>query len=332
MRFPISFFLFLLLMAKDSLASSKELRIGILAISALVILFTGFYFLKGANLFNGDQEFNCYYPNVDGLLNSANVQINGLNVGRVAYMQLAPVKGVKVVISIYKTVQLPQGTVASLGASDLLGTKIIKLIPGQGAGVMKAGDELKTIREGSVVDNMTGEITPRLRELKGTISAFDTTLSGVNGIVSDENQHELRELLHNLNLTAQNLASMTMELKKETGDITSIIHNANKVTANLASKNDSINKIIDNLAALSRQLANAPVQKSVTELQGAVTQLKDITTKINNNEGSLGMIINNKDLYNNMNSSLKALDSLLSDLKAHPSRYINVTVFGKAKK
>ena len=95
--------------------------------------------------------------------------------------------------------------------------------------------------------------------------------------------------------------------------------------------NDTINRILSNASSITRQLSNAPIQKTLANLQQAIDELHGILDKVNNNQGSLGMLINNKDVYNNLNGSLHSLNSLMDDIKAHPSRYINVTVFGSGK-
>ncbi len=308
---------------------SKEIKIGLLVAATLVIFFPGFYFLKGANVFSNDREYYCYYPNVEGLQNSANVQIDGLNVGHVARISLAGSHGVKVIIAIDKTIPIPVGSVANLASFDLLGTKLIKLELGKGPGILKKGEQLQTAVEGGVMDNVSAELTPRLRELKSTIIALDTALAGINDVVGDENQKELSAAIRNINATSQNLVTLTSAISKESGTITSIIHNANSVTGNLAKENDTVKQILSNVNSATRQLANAPIQKTLADLQKTSSELQAIINKINTNQGSLGMLINDKDVYNNLNNSLHSMSSLMEDIQAHPKKYINVTVFGK---
>ena len=299
---------------------------------SLVIFFIGFYFLKGANLFANDKEFYCIYGNVDGLQNSATVQIRGLNSGHVLRMELIDGTGVKVVISMNKGVELPEGTIANLASQDLLGTKTIKLELGKGPGMLKAGATIPTAIEGGVVDNVTGELTPRLKELKATIIALDTALAGINSLLGNENQKAIAVTIQNLKTTSDNFAKLSGTLNSESGELTTIIHNANSITGNLAKENDTINRILANASAVTRQLSNAPIQKTLTDLQKTTAQLQGVMDKINNNQGSLGMLINDKEAYNNLNKSLKSLHDLTDDLKAHPGRYINVSVFGKKQK
>ncbi len=310
---------------------SKEVKIGVLATIALIIFFVGLKFLSGADIFSKDREYFCIYQNVEGLQNSAVIQINGLNVGHVASLQLVPGKGVKVLLDINKGLELPEGTIAKLGSYDIMGTKMIMLIPGPGPGSLKAGDELKAAREGGMLDNVSSELTPRLRELKSTISTIDNTLNGVNDLMNAENKREIAEALHAVNLTANNLAQLTSDLKKQTSEINSMIHNANSVTANLAKNNDTINHILTNVNGITTHLNNAHIEKMVEDIRSTLTEYKNIAEKINDSKGTAGLLVNNKDLYINMNHAVKMLDSLETDMRARPSRYISLSFFGRKK-
>ena len=117
-------------------------------------------------------------------------------------------------------------------------------------------------------------------------------------------------------------------LNAETGQVSGVINNANSITGNLAKQNDTINRIMGNVSALTRQLSNAPIQKTLADLEQTAAQLQGIMDKINSNKGSLGMLINDKEVYNNLNGTLKSVTALTDDLKAHPKRYINLSVFG----
>jgi len=308
---------------------SKEVRIGILVSTSLVILFTGFYLLKGADLFSNENEYYCYYTNIEGLINSSLVQMKGVTVGHISKIELAGNKGVKVAITLNKQIQLPEGTIAAINTADIMGNKIIKIIPGQGTAILGNKAELLTGNEGGAVENVTGELTPRLKELKTTIISIDTALAGVNEVLGSQNQKSIAAAIASITITANNLAKLTESLTKETGEINGILHNANSISASLAGSNDTVKQILSHVNNITGQLSRAPIQKTLADLQNASASLQDIARKINNNEGSLGMLINNKDLYNNLNSSIISIHALTDDLKAHPGRYVSVSIFGK---
>ena len=310
---------------------SKEVRIGILVSLSILIFFIGFNFLKNATVFSTDKEYYCFYSNVAGLQNSANVQIRGLNVGHVSGLQLIDGKGVKVTVTVSKTIELPVGTVAKL-ESALLATPTISLELGSGPGVVPPGGELISYIEGGVVDNLSSELTPRLKELRATIIAFDSVLGGVNAIVGVENQKTITEAIRSVKATADNLAALSGALKQEGGEISAILHNANNITGNLARSNDTITHLLSHVNNVARHLDDAPIEKTVQEIHGTMAHLNDVIEKIDKGQGTLGLLINNKDMYNNLNNSLSSLNALMADIKAHPSRYINVNLVGGKKK
>jgi len=307
------------------------MKTGLMVTAALVVLFFGFYFLKGANLFSSEKQYYCYFTDVDGLQASAYVLTRGLNVGHVSHIELIDNKEVKVTITINKSVEVPQGTVATLASGDLLGAKVIHLDQGKGPGEIEVGATLPTSKEAGLVDKMSDQLTPRLEELKQTISLFNTTLNSINTVVGPDNQKALAAAIASIQTTADNLALLSGTLNKESSDMTGILHNANTFTSALAKNSDTIRHILGSVDNITKQLANAPIQKTVSDLQKSISELHGVLDKINNNQGSLGMLVNNKDVYNNLNSSLESLNKLMDDIKAHPSHYINVTVFGSKK-
>jgi phospholipid/cholesterol/gamma-HCH transport system substrate-binding protein len=150
-------------------------------------------------------------------------------------------------------------------------------------------------------------------------------------VTSSENVRALSASLEAINKTAENLAALSATLNTETSQIRGILDNTNTFTGTLAKNSDTIRRVLSNLNQVSGQLAGAHLDQTFKELQASVGQFHSVMSKINNNEGSLGLLVNDKNLYNNMNSSLKSLDNLMIDLNQHPSKYVNVTIFGGKK-
>lgn len=311
---------------------SKEVRIGLLVATATVTFFAGFYFLKGSDVFSNEKEYYCYYTNVDGLQGSSMVQVMGFNVGHVVKMELEGSKGIKVTIAVKNSTEIPKGTIASLASPDLLGGKVVRLILGPGPGTEPAGATLETKKDDGAIDKISGELTPRLEELKTTISTLNNALANINSLLGEDNQKTINSTIQSLKVTADNMAQITNVLSRESEQMSGIIRNTNSITGNLAKSNDTITKMLSNFNRISGQLANAPIQKTITELEKTSKELQSILDKINNNKGSLGMLVNDKEAYNNLNKSLKSITNLTDDLKAHPGRYINISVFGGKKK
>jgi phospholipid/cholesterol/gamma-HCH transport system substrate-binding protein len=309
----------------------KEVRIGILVGLSILIFFVGFYFLKGSDIFSRENEYTCFYTSVEGLQPSAMVQIRGLNVGHVSKTELVDGNGVRVVISVNKGIDIPKGTIAWLASADLLGTKMIRLDLGKGPELVANKDSLPTEQEGGILDNVSKEITPLIKDVRVMVGALDSVLVGVNTMVGAQNQQALSSSMASLSTTTKNFADISQVLRDKSDEINGIINNVNSVTANLSKNNSNIQQILDNVHNTTNELSKAPIQQTFTDLQTTVSQLQGVIDKINSNKGSLGMMVNDKDLYNNLNTSLQSLNVLMTDLKAHPSRYINVTIFGKKK-
>src|SRR5690606_18154869 len=170
---------------------SKEVRIGILVAVSLLVFFAGFYFLKGANIFSGENEYYAYYDDVEGLQPSASVQVKGMSVGRVSAIELNGNDKVKVTIAVNKKVVLPQGTSARLAAADLLGTKVISLELGQGPGAVENEARLPASVEGGILDNLSVEISPLIKDLRHAVNTLDTILISVSSVLNEQTQQKL---------------------------------------------------------------------------------------------------------------------------------------------
>lgn len=311
---------------------SKEVRIGILVTVSLLVFFAGFYFLKGANVFSGENEYHTFYDNVEGLQPSAPVQVKGMSVGRVSKIELNGNEKVKVTISVSKKVKLPQGTAARLAAADLLGTKVISLDLGSGAGVIEDDATLPASIEGGILDNLSVEISPLIKDLRHAVNTLDTILISVSGVLNEQTQAKLSSSIESLDITMKNFSELSTKINGESDQLASVIRNANSITSNLANNNQAITDIISNAKATTEQLSNAPIEQTFKDLQAASNQLQGVIQKMNSNQGTLGMLVNDKQLYENLTQSLKTLDLLIADVNAHPYRYINVTIFGRKNK
>ncbi|RYE24150.1 MAG: MCE family protein [Sphingobacteriales bacterium] len=311
---------------------SNEAKIGLLVAISLLILFAGFYFLKGANLFSGEHEYYAYYDDVQGLQPASQVQVKGLAVGRVSAIELNGNEKVKVTISVKKSIKVYKGSILKLISADLLGTKAIAVELGAGPEEVENESTLPAVKEGGLIDGISAELTPLILDVRHVVATLDTVLGGVNGMLSPDTRARLEASVASLDVTMKNFSQLSGKLNAESDEMASIIKNANSISSNLAQNNERITNILTHTDVITQQLSAAPVQQTFTDLNATVSQLQGIINKINTNQGSLGMLVNDKDLYNNLSASLKTLNVLMADVNAHPSRYINVTIFGKKNK
>jgi phospholipid/cholesterol/gamma-HCH transport system substrate-binding protein len=312
---------------------SNEARIGLLVGAAIVVFFVGFFFLKGSNIFSGEYEYRAYYDNVQGLQPSAAVQIHGLQVGKVSEIRLNTKeleKKVEVIIVISKKTRLPMGTVAKLNSLDLLGTKGITLELGTSSDVVENDAQLPSAVEGGIVDRISVEVTPLLQDVRKVVNTIDSVLTSVNDIFSPEARANLQNSVAALHTTMDNFSGLSSKLNGQSDALAHVIQNADKITTNLA--NGNLDKTLANLRTTSDKLAAAPLDQAIRNVDDMALSLKNVVGKIDRNEGSLGMLVNDKQLYNNLTTTVGDLGRLSADLKAHPRRYVNLTIFGRKAK
>ncbi len=310
---------------------SKEVKIGALFSVSLVVFFLGYYFLKNSDVFSDESEYVCYYDNINGVVASSVVEVKGLIVGHILSFELDESKKIKVTIQIKKNVKVMQGTKAVVSSNGLLGNSIIRLDLGNGPGLIPPGGSIPTGYEQGVVDNVSGQITPLITGLTQTVIALDTVIAGINVVAGVENRTAITEALRSIKNATASIETIAAELSKESGEMGQVIHNANSITANVARSNDTITKVLSNMNAVTRQLANSPIKKTVDELEQMASQMKSIMGKIDRGDGSMGQLVNDKNLYKNLNTTLNALEKLMADINAHPHKYVNINLIGRKK-
>lgn len=311
----------------------NEVKIGILVAVTITLFILGFNFLRGRGLFSSDKEYYSYYENVQGLQESAVVQLKGFSVGKVSNIVLQKDNRIKVTFMVKKDVVIPVGSIAQLASNDLIsGTKIISLNFSNNAQQIPYGGFIQGKASGGILDNLSDQVSPLVGVLQHTVISLDTLLNSVNNVINEDARKHLNSSFASLELVLQELSGLARHLNAQSGNLAGVIQNANSITGNLASNNQKITNTLGNLENFSTSLNNAPVKQTLDALQQAADNLQGIIAKINNNNGSLGMLLSDKKLYNNLAGTLGTLDTLLGDLKAHPSRYINVSVFGRKAK
>lgn len=296
--------------------AKKELTIGFWVIVALVVLFIGINFLKGVNMFKAANYFYASYTSVEGLAQSAPVTLNGYKIGivrEISYDYDNP-GHVVVELSLDKKLKIPYGTEALI-TSDLLGTASIALNMGNPTdGYYAVGD---TITSGSVpglVQSLSDGLMP---SITGIMVKIDTLLTGVNAIVADPaltaGVHRIDDITAELNASIRSLHAILNAMQPIAADLKSITGNADTIAANFAD--------------VSRTINAAPIDSLIRDLHATIINLQQLTAELNNPNGTIGRVANDPALYDNLNATAQSLDSLLTDIKANPKRYINIKVF-----
>lgn len=313
--------------------SGKEWKIGLVVVIAILLFVFGLNFLIGKKVFSSANNYYTYYDNVQGLQESAVVQVSGMSVGRVSSIELQPDKRVKVGFTTEDNLKIPKGSFAKLAAADLIsGTKVITLEFSDSNVYYADGAMIPPKSFSGLLDNISQNVSPLLNTVQHAVVTLDTLIGSVNGIINTETQKHLSNSLASLDKAMLQLAELSKSLNAQSQNLAGVIQNANSITTNLANNNENITKTLSHLNDFSGQLSKSNIDKTLQSLQETSDNLKAITQKVNSDQGSVGMMLNNKDLYNNLTQTLNSLDVLLNDLKQHPAKYINVSVFGRKVK
>ncbi|MBP6431566.1 MAG: MCE family protein [Ferruginibacter sp.] len=315
---------------------SNETKIGVLTVVAIAFLYFGFSFLKGKTFFGKDHKLYAKYTNVQGLLKSNPVLINGMQVGSVYDIQADKnMREILVTINLTKDVNIPTNSLALIKSNPLSTTSIeIKL--GENNVYLKKIDTIKTEASTGLMDAALERIDPVLGQVKGAVKALDSVLVSVNGIVDGNAKANIQAMLANLNRTTASLtsssASLQTLLNTQTGALAKSLNNVSSFTGNLASNNDKLTSVMSNLDKTTQNFSNLDLEKTLNTLNGTVTELKNTIGKLNTNTGTAGLLLNDTKLYNNLTATSNKLNLLLDDLKTNPKRYISFSVFGKKDK
>jgi phospholipid/cholesterol/gamma-HCH transport system substrate-binding protein len=303
---------------------TKEVRIALVAIVGLVLLFFGMNFLKGVNLFSSDNTYYVSFDNISGLSGSSPIMANGFKVGTVKsiHYDYNKMDEIIAVVGIDKDLKLPKGTEAEI-SSDLLGNVQLDLVLGPETGeYLKENDSFK----GRVNSGALGQLKEMVPNIKVMIPKIDSILMSVNHLLADP---ALGETLHNAEF-------VTRRLTTTTGEINQLLIGLNKSVPGMLKKTDGVlsqaNATMTNTTEMTEKLKQLDIETTLNELTSTLNNLKQLTTKLNDDKGTLAKMLNDDSMYNNLNATLAHADSLLVNLREHPKRYVHFSVFGKKDK
>lgn len=309
---------------------SNETKVGILTIVALVLLILGFNFLKGKNLFTKQNQLYAVFAELGSLKKSNEVKINGLPVGAVYdYTEIDKnLSGINVTINLKRDVNIPKNSIATI-ESELLGSTYINITKGDSKEYLKNGDTLVTNRASSLLGDVKAQINPTLGKLREALDSIKMVLSGVSNLFEKDTKGNIHEIISNLK---EATASIKTLLNNNDGELAKTLKNASSITDNLKKNNDSITATISAVKRGAEKFSSLELQQTIDSVKAAIAELKSTLVKVNNNNGTLGALMNDKALYNKLNDVLLSAEILMDDLRQHPKRYVNVSVFGHKDK
>ncbi|MBQ3555230.1 MAG: MCE family protein [Bacteroidales bacterium] len=293
---------------------TKEVKIALTVIICGTLLVFGINFLKGVNLLTPTNYYYISYDNVSGLALSAPVNIEGYKVGLVRDINYDTNTGnINVQISIEDNIKLPKGTTAAL-ASDLLGTSTISLMLDRGAQeYYKSGDTIPAQKMPGMMSAIEDDILPQVNNI---LPKLDSILSGINSMVNNPALTESVDKIDNI----------VADIEVTTSQLSSLMQTT------LPGVVSNVDTSLVNIKEFTAQLNEVEIQSIVSSLDSTLANVKQLTDKMTDKNSTLGMLFNDKAMYEGIVNALQSADSLLIDLKAHPSRYVHFSLIGRKEK
>ena len=293
---------------------TKEIKIALVSIVGIVVLFFGLQFLKGLSVFSSDNSYYVAFSDATGLSESAPVYANGYRVGVVKALNYNYNPQGKIIaeMGINKQMRIPRGSKAEL-ASDLLGNiKINLVLSDNPLDMITVGDTIPGGPEQGVMSKVAAMV-PTIEQM---LPKLDSIMASLNALLADP---ALRNTLHKVEGMTANLDATSRDLRALSGSL-------NRDVPGIMTKADGV---LGNTQRLTSNLSEIDVAQMMNKVDQTLKNVQEMTDRLNSDEGTLGLLMRDKKLYNNLTSTAADADSLLIDFKAHPKRYIHFSVFGK---
>lgn len=303
---------------------TKEVKIALVAIVGIVVLFFGLHFLKGMPVFSTDDVYYATFNNINGLSSSNPIYADGYQVGNVKSINYDYQHSGKVVVEfqVDNDMRIPKGSTAEI-ESDLMGNiKMNLLLANNPRERVEPGDTIK----GNLDAGVMGSVQSLMPAIAKMLPKVDSILASVNALLADPS---IARSMHNVETISANLTTTTQDLNRlmaqVNGSVPGIMSKADYALGKAGSTFDNTTTLTANLAALDIASTMAKVDQTMANVQS-------ITDRLNSKDGTVGLLMNDPALYNNLSSTMQSADSLLIDLKAHPKRYVHFSLFGKKDK
>ena len=296
---------------------AKEIKIALVAIVGILVLFFGMKFLKGVQLFSNDHVYYVTFSDISGLAASSPIYANGFKVGTVKSIEYDYSKPGAIVatVGLDKKLQVPNGSRAEI-ESDLLGNVKLNLLLGDpSAGMIPVGGKIS----GSIYAGALGKAAEMIPQIEKMLPKLDSILANLNTLTADP---AIAKSLHNVEHITNDLTTTTTQLN-------TLMASLNKEVPGMITR---ANNVLDQSGQLASNLSAVNVEETMAKVSETLENLRRFTDKLNANDGSLGLLLNDKKLYQNLNSTIAHADSLLIHLREHPKRYVHFSVFGKKDK
>ena len=300
---------------------SKEIKAALFVLTSILLFIFGFNYLKGTSLLDRQKTLYAVYDEVDGLLVGANVMINGLSIGNVTELDFLPNSTkILVTIKVKDKLNFSSKSTASIYETGVLGGLAISIDPiFERESVVKTGDTLNSSVRPGLTELINRQIEPLSRQLQSTITSVDSIFTGASNVLNKQTQEEIKESINVLTSAIKAINSSSIIIEKTLTDKNSQINNTI----------DNFEKISSNLSEVSGELNSFGLSNLLSNLEVSVDGISSIVNKLDSDKSTIGKLINEDEVYNNLNSSIESLNLLISDIKENPKKYVHFSVFGR---
>jgi phospholipid/cholesterol/gamma-HCH transport system substrate-binding protein len=305
----------------------KEIKIGVFAVVVLLATWAGVRFLSGLDVFSRTRTYYVNYAEVSGIAQASPVVIKGVKVGSVTNIKLDPTKteGVTLTLEVSREYDLPIDSKAKLFSDGLMGGKAVAIEYGTASEFLKSGDHIIAAYDKGLMDIAGAELEGLTVKIGETLAKLTATLDGVNGIL-DDNRSNIKGVMTNLDSVTGTMSDVLTGKKQ---DLATAIDNLTAFADALGRNSAKIDSVVMNVNTIADQFATTNVAESLQQTIGKLNQTLD---KLNNADGTVGKLMNDKVLYDNLAAASANLSTLLADLQAYPKRYVHFSLFGRGAK
>ncbi|MFN3556402.1 MAG: MlaD family protein [Bacteroidales bacterium] len=313
---------------------SREFKIGLLAVVSIFLFIWGLNFLKGKDIFSRQIVFYAIYDDVTGLIESNPVSLSGVSIGQVNRIRFMPDGSGRIIVEniVRRDVPIPIDSRSVLTGMSLTGTREIIIELGSSGQMIQNGDTLLAHTQTSIQEEVSQILLPIQKRADDLFAQLDSVFDTFQAIFNETTRQNIESSFQSIQETIGNIENTTSTLDqtiaRETLRISAIMANAESITRNLSNNNELLSNIIRNVSGITDSIAAANLQQTLRHTEESLASFNQIMDKVNRGEGSLGMLVNDEQLYNNLESSSKQLELLLEDIRRNPGSYINISVFG----
>lgn len=317
--------------------NAKYTKLGILIVFSLAILIWGLSFLKGNDIFKQNDYYHVYYNRVDGLVKSNEVTLNGYQIGQVTDVKFAPDRSGRLIVSfsVNSEFKIPVKSIARIVSSDIMGTRSIEIVYSGENEVYQSNDTISGSIEAGLKDQVSMQVLPLKNKAEELLSTVDSAITVLTVIFNEDARENLATSFARINQTVENIEATTSDLQEimasEKDNVKNIVSNIEELTETFKDNAAAFEATIKNLNSFSDTLANISVTPVLNNLADASDEILLILEKLNSDDNSAGLLLNNDELYQSINTLSENLGFLIGDIQQNPKRYLQVSAidFGK---